>query len=83
MDFYVGQIVRAKAGRDKGGFFIVTQLDGSYAYIANGKKRKVESPKKKKLIHLVPTSAVIQDVGRTNREFRRILSDYCDKSLSL
>lgn len=80
MDFCVGQIVKAKAGRDKDSFFIITELDGGYAYIANGKRRKVDAPKKKKLIHLVPTSTVVQDF-RTNREIIRILSNYQDKLL--
>lgn len=80
MDFQTGQIVKAKAGRDKDGFFIIIKLDGKFAYIANGKRRRVDLPKKKKLIHLVPTATVVQDF-RTNREIIRILSEYKDKSL--
>ena len=77
MDFKTGQIVKAKAGRDKDGFFIIKEIDGQYAYIINGKSRKVDSPKKKKLIHLAPTSRVVQDFN-TNREVIRILSDFQD-----
>ena len=75
MDFKTGQIVKAKAGRDKDGFFIIKEIDGQYAYIVNGKSRKVDSPKKKKLIHLAPTSQVVQDCN-TNREVIRILSRF-------
>ena len=39
-----GSIVKAKAGRDKDDLFVVVGIDGSYAYIANGKRRKVEKP---------------------------------------
>lgn len=81
MDFCNGQIVRAKAGRDKDGFFMITDIDGCYAYIADGRTRKVESPKKKKLIHLAPTNYVAREFNKTNRDVRRILSDYCNKSL--
>ncbi len=77
MDFKAGQIVKAKAGRDKDGFFIIKEIDGQYAYIVNGKSRKVDSPKKKKLIHLAPTARVVQDFN-TNREVIRILSDFQD-----
>lgn len=77
MDFKTGQIVKAKAGRDKNGFFIIKEIDGQYAYIVNGKSRKVESPKKKKLIHLAPTERVVQDFN-TNREVIRILSEFQD-----
>lgn len=77
MEYTVGQIVRAKAGRDKNGFFIIKELDGKYAYIVNGKSRKVDCPKKKKLIHLAPTGFVVQDFN-TNREVIRILSRFQD-----
>ena len=77
MDFKAGQIVKAKAGRDKDGFFIIKEIDGQYAYIVNGKSRKVDSPKKKKLIHLALTARVVQDFN-TNREVIRILSEFQD-----
>lgn len=80
MDFKRGQIVKARAGRDKDGFFVITELDGGYAYIADGRRRKVQKPKKKKLIHLLPTKTVAEEY-RTNREIIRILSEYYDKSL--
>lgn len=74
MEFYVGQIVRAKAGRDKDSFFIITELDGAYALIADGKSRKVEHPKRKKLIHLAPTNKTAQKFA-TNREVKHSLSE--------
>ena len=75
MDFIVGQIVKAKAGRDKDGFFVITALDGTFAYIADGKSRKVEHPKRKKLIHLAPTRTVAQGIS-TNREIKRVLTEF-------
>lgn len=80
MEFSVGQIVKAKAGRDKNQFFIIKELEGRFAYIVNGKSRKVDKPKKKKLIHLAPTFTVVQEF-KTNREVIRILSEINDKSL--
>ncbi len=52
MDNLKGHIVRSKAGRDKGDIFIVLDVQDNYAYIANGILRKVDRPKKKKLMHL-------------------------------
>ncbi|MBQ1535966.1 MAG: KOW domain-containing RNA-binding protein [Ruminococcus sp.] len=75
MDFFVGQIVKAKAGRDKDGFFVVLSLDGAYAYIADGKSRKVQNPKKKKLIHLAPTKSAAQTFT-TNREIKMALTEF-------
>ncbi len=78
MDYVVGQVVKATAGRDKDGFFIIKEIDGRFAYIVNGKQRKVDSPKKKKIIHLMPTSTVVQEF-KTNREVVRSLSKFLDK----
>ncbi len=69
-----GSIVKAKAGRDKDDFFVVVKLDKEYAYIANGRRRKVESPKKKKLIHLQATNSFAENY-RTNREIKNIIRE--------
>lgn len=48
-----GSIVRSKAGRDEGRYFIVLALDGEeYALIADGDLRKAARPKRKKIKHL-------------------------------
>ena len=77
MEFRVGMIVRAKAGREKNGFFIITSVENDMAYIADGKRRKVENPKKKKLIHLAATNSTAKDFD-TNRKVRKILSEFQD-----
>ena len=48
----LGDVVRSKNGRFKGEFFVVVSLDGDYAYLVNGKQRKMDSPKRKKIKHL-------------------------------
>jgi len=51
--FCVGDIVRALAGRDEERLFaVVGILDENYVYIADGKSRKADSPKKKKIRHI-------------------------------
>ena len=52
MEVLVGSVVRSLAGHDKGDYFIVLSMNGEYAYVADGKLRKAETPKKKKLKHL-------------------------------
>ena len=58
----IGQYVRALAGRDKPKVFIVVGIDGEYAYIADGKTRKIAAPKKKKVIHLQKYNRVSEEV---------------------
>lgn len=49
----IGQVVKNTSGRDTGRlFFIVKIIDDKYVYIADGKKRKLEKPKLKKVKHL-------------------------------
>lgn len=76
MNTQKGSIVKALAGREKGGFFVVLNVDSVYAYIADGKRRKAENPKKKKLIHLAPTNTVITGSVETNPQIRKILRDF-------
>ena len=52
MEVQRGQIMRSLAGHDKGDFQMVLKTDGAFAYVADGKLRKAETPKKKKLKHL-------------------------------
>lgn len=52
MEYRVGQLVRSKAGRDKGTDFVVVKTDNSYVYVADGRMRKLENPKKKKIKHI-------------------------------
>lgn len=47
MELTKGLVVRALAGRDMGNFFVVLSVDGGYALIADGKRRKLASPKRK------------------------------------
>lgn len=43
-----GLIVKAIAGRDSEGFFVVTETGKDVCFIADGKSRKLASPKLKK-----------------------------------
>ena len=79
-----GCVVRSKAGRDEGRYFIVLSLEGEeFAYVADGKLRKVEKPKKKKRMHLRALPELYSSIAGTitdgsmpsNAEVRRCLAD--------
>ena len=57
-----GQICFSKAGHDKGGAFIILHSDDTYAYIADGKLRTLEKPKKKKRIHIQISNEVNSEI---------------------
>ena len=51
MDVARSDIVKSIAGRDKGKFFFVMDVEGEYLLLADGKIRRLESPKRKKRKH--------------------------------
>ena len=72
----VGAVVKAKAGRDKEGLFVVVKSEDKWVFIADGKRRKVESPKKKNPLHLTVTNTVLSHSMDTNRNIRKALNDF-------
>ena len=85
---YTGWIVQATAGRDREGIFCVVGVDQEQGFLllADGKRRKVERPKRKKPGHLVPLANHLHDhpvirklqegTPVTNRELRKALAAF-------
>ena len=77
-------IVRSLAGHDRGGLFCVLGADGPYLLLCDGKRRKVESPKRKKAVHTADAGGLQHPVLEklraghpiTNREVRRALAAF-------
>lgn len=77
MAFEKGLVVKAKSGRDKNRFFVVISCDGEYAYIADGKTRRLECPKRKNVKHLFTTNTVIPvDSINTDKLIKAQLSEF-------
>ena len=51
----VGDMVLSRMGHDKGSFFIITYIDKEYVTICDGKTRKADKKKKKKIKHIETT----------------------------
>ena len=64
MEVLVGSVVRSLAGHDKGDYFIVLSMNGEYAYVADGKLRKAEAPKKKKLKHIQGSYSISEEIAQ-------------------
>jgi len=52
MDVSKSDVVLSVAGHDKGMLFYVIDTDGVYVFLANGKERTLEKPKRKKMKHV-------------------------------
>ena len=87
MEISRADLVVSLAGRDKGQLFYVIDTDEQYVYLADGKSRKLEKPKRKKRKHVeqVPrTESRIAEKIRNgekvlNSELRRELAAYGQK----
>ncbi len=79
-----GDIVYSIAGRDSGCYFAVIAVENNFAFICDGKSRKIEKPKKKKVKHLkigCGHSDYISEKTKngeiiTNRELKKELRPY-------
>lgn len=87
MVIYPGQIVISLAGRDKNKYFVVLDvIDNIFCHISDGRTRKMDAPKKKKIKHLRLTEHSLLDVKRkietgqtvTNSMIRRELKTFLD-----
>lgn len=52
MEIDKSSLVVSKAGRDQGQLFYVIDADEQYVYLADGKSRRLEKPKRKKRKHI-------------------------------
>ena len=84
----ISDLVRSKNGRDAGKTFFVIGADGEMALIADGRARRLENPKRKKVKHLeflaVSSGRTAEKLRQgervTNSEIRRAIADFSDSS---
>lgn len=80
MEITKGSVVIAKAGRDKGkAFAVIEALSDREVLIADGKRRPIERPKRKNVIHLQMTRTAV-DCITTNRQLRNILKEFLQEA---
>jgi ribosomal protein L14E/L6E/L27E len=75
LDVQNGRIVKAKAGRDKDKYFAVVGAENEQILIADGKTRKLATPKRKNVKHLVFTDKSVEMNGITDKKLRNVLKE--------
>ena len=58
-----GMFARSLAGRDAGKLYVVLRDDGGFVYLADGKNRMLDRPKKKKKMHIQPDYQVARRIS--------------------
>jgi len=84
IDISKSDIIISLAGRDKGKLFYVMDVEDGYVLIADGKGRKLENPKRKKLKHVCRVSRtetrvadkILRGDKVLNSELRRDLATF-------
>lgn len=57
----VGQYAISKAGHDKGTVYLVIAEKGDWVYLADGRTKTFEKPKKKRRKHIQPINVFAED----------------------
>ena len=75
-------IIVSTAGRDQGKLFYVIGTEGVYVLIANGKDRKLEHPKRKKLKHVRLVTRTESRVAEKIKSGGRVLNSELRRDLA-
>ena len=91
-DLKIGQIVKSKAGRDKGRIFLICRVvDEEFVLVCDGSLRKLNNPKKKKVKHLMIYKTVLTEFAEKLQEnqnlndayVRKLLEPYASKEMEV
>ena len=82
MDISKSDIILSLACRDKGKLFYVIETEENYVLIADGKGRKLENPKRKKLKHVRRVSRTETRVALKIRNGDKVLNSELRRDLA-
>ena len=84
-----GMFATSKAGHDKGKLYIIIKEEDEYVYLADGRLKTVDAPKKKKKKHIQIIKKVDSSIYLSieekreisNEEVKRAIKEYEHKSV--
>ena len=82
MEIDKSSLVVSKAGRDKGQLFYVIDTDEQYVYLADGKSRRLEKPKRKKRKHVEQVPRTESRIAEKIRNGEKVLNSELRKELA-
>ena len=83
MDIGKSDMIVSLAGRDKGQLFFVVDTDGDFVLIADGKGRKLETPKRKKRKHVEALPQTDTRVAEKIRNGDKVLNSELRRELAV
>lgn len=82
MEVDKSSLVVSKAGRDQGQLFYVIDADEKYVYLADGKSRRLEKPKRKKRKHIEQIPRTESRIAEKIRNGEKVLNSELRKELA-
>lgn len=82
MEIDKSSLVVSKAGRDQGQLFYVIDTDEQYVYLADGKSRRLEKPKRKKRKHIEQIPRTESRIAEKIRNGEKVLNSELRKELA-
>ena len=82
MEIDKSSLVVSKAGRDQGQLFYVIDADEQYVYLADGKSRRLEKPKRKKRKHVQQVPRTESRIAEKIRNGEKVLNSELRKELA-
>ena len=82
MEVDKSSLIVSKAGRDKGQLVYVIDTDEQYVYLADGKSRKLEKPKRKKRKHVEQVPRTESRIAEKIRNGEKVLNSELRKELA-
>ncbi len=82
MEVDKSSLIVSKAGRDKGQLFYVIDTDEQYVYLADGKSRRLEKPKRKKRKHVEQVPRTESRIAEKIRNGEKVLNSELRKELA-
>mgnify|MGYP000746775810 FL=1 len=82
MEVDKSSLVVSKAGRDQGQLFYVIDVDEQYVYLADGKSRRLEKPKRKKRKHIEQIPRTESRIAEKIRNGEKVLNSELRKELA-
>ena len=82
MEVDKSSLIVSTAGRDKGQLFYVIDTDEQYVYLADGKSRRLEKPKRKKRKHVEQVPRTESRIAEKIRNGEKVLNSELRKELA-
>lgn len=82
-DFQFGQIAASMAGHDKRQYYVVVGQDDQYVYLADGRLKKLDCPKRKNVKHVQVIHYVDEILAQKKRKHAKIEDHDLIKAIKL